>query len=184
MKGDKKLKNTSNIMYKIAKILNIIALPLLVIVMIAGTFLLVYGGLSLAAGTIENSSSATASSSISFSDKLDEETAAVFLLNGIYMLVLGFVLIVFEIVTLVVCTKKHNLIKAGNTEPSPRVFLIVFGALSENIFYILAGIFSLIARAQEANGNTVVENKTETTAEKEVVEGEVVKDEPKKVDAE
>lgn len=178
------MKNTSNIMYKIGKILNIIALPVLVIVMIAGTFLLVYGGLSLAAGAIENSSSSTASSSISFSDKLDEETAAVFLLYGIYMLVLGFGLIVFEIVALVVCTKKHNLIKTGNTEPSPRVFLIVFGALSENIFYILAGIFSLVARSQEASGNTVVENKTETTAEKEVVEGEVVKDEPKKVDAE
>ena len=177
------MKNTSNIMYKIGKILNIIALPVLLIVMIVGTFLLVFGGLSLAAGAVENSSSATGSS-ISFSDKLDEETAAVFMLNGIYMLVLGFVLIVFEIVALVVCTKKHNLIKAGNTEPSPRVFLIVFGALSENIFYILAGIFSLVARSQEANGNTVVENKTETTSEKEVVEGEVAKDEPKKVDAE
>ena len=176
------MKNTSNIMYKIGKIFNIIALPVLVIVMIAGTFLLVYGGLSLAAGAIENSSSSTASSSISFSDKLDEETAAVFLLNGIYMLVLGFGLIVFEIVALVVCTKKHNLIKAGNNEPSPRVFLIVFGALSENIFYILAGIFSLVARSQEGNAataakETVVEAKAEESEVQEVVVEPEKKDE-------
>ena len=176
------MKNTSNIMYKIGKILNIIALPVLLIVMIVGTFLLVFGGLSLAAGAVENSSSATASSSISFSDKLDEETAAVFMLNGIYMLVLGFVLIVFEIVALVVCTKKHNLIKAGNTETSPRVFLIVFGALSENIFYILAGIFSLVARSQEGNAapaakETVVEAKVEEPEVQEVVVEPEKKDE-------
>lgn len=175
------MKNTSNIMYKIGKILNIIALPVLVIVMIVGTFLLVFGGLSLAAGAVENSSSATGSS-ISFSDKLDEETAAVFMLNGIYMLVLGFVLIVFEIVALVVCTKKHNLIKAGNTETSPRVFLIVFGALSENIFYILAGIFSLVARSQEGNAapaakETVVEAKAEEPEVQEVVVEPEKKDE-------
>ena len=177
------MKKTSETMFKIGKIFNIIALPLLVILMIGGTFLLAFGGLSLLATGFENSS-ATASSSISFGDKLDEETATAFLLYGIYMLVFGLFALVFEIVTLVVCSKKHNLIKAGSTEPSPRVFLIVFGALSENIFYILAGIFSLIANAQETKNNNVVENNTEATAEKEVVEGEVVKEESTKADAE
>jgi hypothetical protein len=39
-------------------------------------------------------------------------------------------------------------------EIAPRVFLIVFGVIAGNTFYVLAGIFGLVARSQELNSNS------------------------------
>ena len=45
-------------------------------------------------------------------------------------------------------------------------FLIVFGAISDNIFYILSGIFSLVARSQEANSrNSNTDSNTESNTD-------------------
>lgn len=163
------MKNTSNTMFKIGKIINIILIPLCALLVILGLILAIMG--FLAAVVAERDGG------------VDPGDAASLAGSGLFLIFYFLFLLVFSIVSLIVCGKKHTEIENGSNEIAPRVFLIVFGALGDNIFYILAGIFSLIARSQEANNNTVVENKTEAAPAKEVVEAEVVKDEPKAVEA-
>ena len=155
------MRNTSNTMFKIGKIINIILIPLCAIMVLVG---LILAGLGIAATVLSGTGD------------IPVESAALLLAYGFFFLFYGIFLLVFSIISLAVCSKKHTAIENGDNGVAPRVFLIVFGVLGDNIFYILAGIFSLIARSQEANNNTVVENKAETTTDKEVVEGEVVKE--------
>ncbi len=140
------MKNASQIMYKIGKIINIIVIPLsalLVIIGIVGVVLSAIGG----AVTEDASFAAFAAAS------------------GAYI-GMGIFLLVFSIVSLIICSKKWANIEAGSDEVADRVFLIVFGVLSDNIFYILCGIFSLVARSQESNGSTAkVEDKKDDQAE-------------------
>lgn len=128
------MKNSSNIMFKIGQILNIIAIPLCAIVFILGSILAGAGILGMA-GVID----------------MRGEEAAIAALYGFIFLPYGVFLLVFSIISLVVCSKKHKAIVNGNDAAGPRVALIVLGALGNNIFYILAGIFSLVARSQEEN---------------------------------
>lgn len=133
------MKNASEIMYKIGKIINIVLIPL-------SAFLIILGVILGAMGAV------TASSS---TDLTQEEIQAAIALSssGISMAVVFFFILIFEIVSLIVCTKKKQEIDNGSDEVAPRVFLIVFGVIADNIFYVLAGIFSLVARSQEQNNN-------------------------------
>jgi len=47
----------------------------------------------------------------------------------------------------------------NNKSLSPYIMAIVFGAISENPFYVLAGIFGLIAQSKENNGEAKEEPK-------------------------
>ena len=128
------MKNASEIMYKIGKIINIILIPLSALMLIIGFVALGVAGLGAASGE-ESAAPAVASLAAS---------------SG-FLIGYGIVLLVVSIVSLIICSKKHANIATGSNEVSDRVFLIVFGVVGDNIFYILAGIFSLVARSQEAN---------------------------------
>ena len=128
------MKNASEIMYKIGRIINIIVIPL-------SAFLLVLGIILAAAGTVGAGSANT-----------EEQQAAIAMAaSGGSLIGYGSFLLVTSILSLVICTKKKAEIDNGSNEIAPRVLLIVFGAIAENVFYILAGIFSLVARSQEMN---------------------------------
>lgn len=141
------MKNASQIMYKIGKIINIIVIPLSALLVIIGIVGVVLGAIG----------SAAAEEGASF--------AAFAAASGAYI-GMGIFLLVFSIVSLIICSKKWANIEAGSDEVADRVFLIVFGVLSDNIFYILCGIFSLVARSQDSNGSTAkVEDKKDDQAE-------------------
>jgi hypothetical protein len=130
------MKNASRTMMKIGRIFNIIFIPLFALLAV---ILMIVGLAGIVAGTVDSNQDAVAAGVTSVA-------YAVFFIFAV----------IFNIVALIICTKKNNEIEAGNNEVAPRVFIIVFGALSDNPFYILAGIFSLVARSQEANSNTTV----------------------------
>ena len=130
------MKNASRTMMKVGRIFNIIFIPLFGLLAV---ILFIVGIVGVTAAIVEENAEALAAAYTSIA-------YAVFFIFAL----------IFNIVALIICTKKNNEIEAGNNEVAPRVFLIVFGALSDNPFYILAGIFSLVARSQEANSNTTV----------------------------
>lgn len=169
------MKNTSNIMFKIGKIINIILIPLYAIGILVGLVYAVIGIVGIVASEASDSYSYSSGSGVA-------EGGAMLAGIGIGLAIGLSVLLIFEIISLVVCSKKHKEIEAGNNETAPRIFLIVFGVLGENVFYILAGIFSLVARAQEGNAapaakETVVEAKAEEPEIQEVVVEPETKDE-------
>ena len=130
------MKNASRTMMKIGRIVNIVFIPLFALLAV---ILMIVGIVGVAAAIVEENAEALAAAYTSIA-------YAVFFVFAV----------IFNVVALIICTKKNNEIEAGSNEVAPRVFLIVFGALSDNPFYILAGIFSLVARSQEANSNTTV----------------------------
>lgn len=128
------MKNASEIMYKVGKIINIILIPLSALMLIIGFIALGVAGMGAATGEGE----------------IAPAVASLAASSG-FLIGYGIVLLVVSIVSLIICSKKHANIATGSNEVSDRVFLIVFGVVGDNIFYILAGIFSLVARSQEAN---------------------------------
>lgn len=129
------MKNASEIMHKIGRIFNIIAIPVFAVLIVVGLIMMIVGAAGAAAATTE----------------ADQVAALATVSSGTSMMVTCIIFLVFEIIALVICTKKKAEIDNGSNEVAPRVFLIVFGAISENVFYVLCGIFSLIARSQEQN---------------------------------
>ena len=129
------MKNASETMYKIGRIFNIIAIPVFAVLIVVGLIMIIAGGAGVAVATTE----------------ADQVAALATVSSGTSMMVTCIILLVFEIIAFVICTKKKAEIDNGSNEVSPRVFLIVFGAISDNIFYVLCGIFSLVARSQEQN---------------------------------
>ena len=53
----------------------------------------------------------------------------------------------------IVAGKALNAINDGKNNKTPHIVMIVCGALSQDIFYLLGGIFGLVAEAQENNNN-------------------------------
>ena len=128
------MKVASNTMFKIGRIFNIIAIPVSIILIVVGILLTFVG----------TEGTATAS------NESDEVLAVASLSNGIALAFVFVFMLIFSIISLVICKNKKDEIDQGSNEVAPRVVLIVFGAISDNIFYTLAGIFSLVARSQEA----------------------------------
>ncbi|MBQ7642162.1 MAG: hypothetical protein IJS83_06800 [Acholeplasmatales bacterium] len=126
------MKNASEIMYKIGKIINIIMIPVSVLLIVIGAVLIATTPVSTEMTPEELQKIASASTCIGY---------------GVYFLITS-------VLSIIICPKKHKEIANGNMEIAPRVFLIVFGAIADNIFYVLAGIFSLVARSQELNSNS------------------------------
>lgn len=131
------MKNASETMYKIGKIINIIMIPVSVL-------LLVIGIIGIAVGATQ----AASSSGQAEPEGLAIAAAASTCIGW------GFYFLITSILSIIICPKKHKEIENGSNEVAPRVFLIVFGAIADNIFYVLSGIFSLVARSQELNSNS------------------------------
>ena len=64
---------------------------------------------------------------------------------GIWLLVAGILCLVF------VSKAKKELADENNQNKTPFIITIVFGAIAGNVFYVLAGIFGLIADGQQGN---------------------------------
>ena len=137
------MKNASEIMYKIGKIINIIMIPLSVLFLIIGIAVIASTQVSDTMPSAEADKIAAASTLIGY----------------------GIVFLITSILSIIICPMKHKEIENGSKEVAPRVFIIVFGAIAENIFYVLAGIFSLVARSQELNStpsDTITESSTDS----------------------
>lgn len=120
------MKNAVNVMYVIGKIFNIFSIIFCPIMFIIGALL----------GFSQDSPNA---------DNLELATI------GSCMLFISIPLLIFSIVSLVVCRNRKRLIDQGTKSTSPGIVLIVFGILADNIFYSLAGIFALVLRSQQLN---------------------------------
>lgn len=120
------MKNSANVMYIIGKVFNILSFVFYPIMFIIGLIMMIS------------------------QDAPDAKYHELSIL-GAYMLVLSIPLFILSIISLVVCRNRKRLIDQGTESVSPMVVLIVFGAILNNVFYLLSGIFSLVARNQELN---------------------------------
>ena len=71
----------------------------------------------------------------------------------------------FIIVVICLATNAIKLTETEKENKTPHITMIVFGALSGDVFYLLGGIFGLVAIAQEAE-----ENQPKAEAEPEPAE--------------
>lgn len=126
------MKNASEIMYKIGKIINIVMIPVSVLLLVVGAVLIATTPVSGQMTPEEVEKISSASTCIGY---------------GVYFLITS-------VLSIIICPKKHKEIANGSMEIAPRVFLIVFGVIAGNTFYVLAGIFGLVARSQELNSNS------------------------------
>ena len=119
------MKNTSRTMFNIGNIVNICYIGLGALLALLGTILIIVGAVS--------DDPALVSSAVSC------------LIWGIYLLVAAILCFVF------VGKAKKELADESNRDNKPFIITIVFGAISGNPFYILAGIFGLIAESKQGN---------------------------------
>lgn len=143
------MKNTSNTMYNIGRIFTIVEIILGPIFFLLG---LIFAIIAVA---------------------LPDEAAALagpggtLIGYGIWFIVGGILCLIF------VGKAKRELQDESNKNPTPFILTIVFGAIAGNVFYVLAGIFGLIADSQQG-GN----------AEPKQVEEKPVEEKPEEPKAE
>ena len=65
--------------------------------------------------------------------------------SGAGLITIGIVLFVINLVVLILSKKGIRALNNNTTENAPHIVMIVIGAISQNIFYILGGIFALVA---------------------------------------
>ena len=118
------MKNTSNKMYNIGRIFTIIEIIVGASFIPLGILLLVLQAL------IEDFSFLYSGTLLGY---------------GIWFLVTGILCLVF------VGKAKKELADENNKNKTPFIITIIFGAISGNVFYVLAGIFGLIAEGQQGN---------------------------------
>ena len=121
------MKNASQIMYKIGKIINIVVIVIFAILIVVNIVTLG------AAAAVDG----------------DVEAKAVAIGAAVGGMVTSIIFLALAIVALVVANKAINAIGDGQENRKPHIICIVMGAISENPFYILGGIFGLIAESQE-----------------------------------
>ena len=112
----------SKIMYTIGRIFNIVELVCCALMIIAGVILTALS----AGGTID-------------------EAQVEALGSGIGLLVAGVVSFIIVLVVYFLATKAQKTIGNGTTEKGPHIMMIVVGAISGDLFYLLGGIFGIIA---------------------------------------
>ena len=132
------MKNTSNTMYNIGRIFTIIEIILGPIFFLLGLIFVII------AGAIPEEAAALAG------------PGGTLIGYGIWFIVGGILCLVF------VGKAKRELANEENRNPTPFILTIVFGAIAGNVFYVLAGIFGLIADGQQGNNQPKeVEEKPE-----------------------
>ena len=132
------MKNTSNKMYNIGRIFTIIEIILGACFIPLGILFLVLDAL------IEDFSFLYSGSLLGY---------------GIWMLVTGILCLVF------VGKAKKELQDENRKNMTPFILTIVFGAISGNVFYVLAGIFGIIAESKQNNGGEQPKEVEEKPAE-------------------
>ena len=130
------MRHASEVMYKIGKVFAIVAVVLCAIFVVIGVGFAIAGSIGIASTEPETDSPwfALSIGSLAYS--------AVFIITGSILLILNILALIF-------CSRSNAEIEEGSYEVKPRVLLIVFGALTDSPFFILSGIFSLIARKQD-----------------------------------
>ena len=120
------MKNASRTMFNVGNIFNVIQLILGALFFVIGVICAIIG-----AASDHPEVASTGGSLIGW---------------GIYFLVVAILCFVF------VGKAKRQLQNDDSRNPSPYILTIVFGAIACNPFYVLAGIFGLIANGQNNNG--------------------------------
>ena len=118
---------TSKIMYTIGRIFNIVELVCTALMIVAGIILTALHGNLV-------------------SDEMPEEAA---LGTGLGILIAGIVAFIIVLVVYLLATKAQKSIGNGTTERAPHIMMIVVGAIGGDIFYLLGGIFGLVAESKE-----------------------------------
>ena len=121
------MKNTSNTMYNIGRIFTIVEIILGPIFFLLG---LIFAIIAVA---IPDEAAALAG------------PGGALIGYGIWFIVGGILCLVF------VGKAKRELANEENRNPTPFILTIVFGAIAGNVFYVLAGIFGIIAQSKENN---------------------------------
>lgn len=121
------MQNASNTMYRIGRIFTLIELILGPIFLVIGIIVAIVGGVK------------------------DPQDAAL-ISSGSTLIGWGIYFIIVSILCLIFVSKaQKELADRDNRNPTPFILTIVFGAIAQNPFYVLAGIFGLIADGQQGN---------------------------------
>lgn len=128
------MKKASEIMFKIGNIFTIIYLALGVILFVAGLIGSIGAGVAIAGAPDEGAAAA----------------AAAALGSAIGLIFLGIYFFVTSLICLIVVRKaQRELADESKANRKPFIVTIVVGAIASNYFYVLAGIFGLIAEGQQ-----------------------------------
>ena len=129
------MKRTSEIMFRIGNIFTIIYLILGALLGVIGVIVCIVGGVGMAAAQ---------------GDAQAEAAAAALLGSGGGCIGWGIYFVVTSIVCLVLVKKaQRELENTTTSNKKPFIVTIVCGAIASNVFYVLAGIFGLIAEGQQ-----------------------------------
>ena len=119
------MKNASSTMYRIGNIFTIIELVLGPLFFVIGLILSIIGA-------------------------VQDPVNQALLNSGSTMIGWGVYFIIVSILCLVFVSKaQRELRNRDSRNPTPFILTIVFGAIAQNVFYVLAGIFGLIADSQQ-----------------------------------
>ena len=121
------MKNASNIMYKIGKIFNIVLIVLYAVLIFVGLILAIVGAAGVATET---------------------EGAAETVGSGISMIVWDTFYLAASIVCLILTKKAMAALNDNSSSIKPHIIMIVAGAICNNVFLVLGGIFGIIAEKQ------------------------------------
>ena len=131
------MKNASKTMFNIGNIVTIIYLALGALLFLIGLIMAIVGGAMAAGG---------------------EEAGVGIAASGGTLIGWGLYFLITSIICLIVVGKaKKELADESKSNKKPFIITIVMGAIASNPFYILAGIFGLIAEGQQ--GQQQVEEK-------------------------
>ena len=119
---------TSKIMYTIGRIFNIVAMVCCALLVIVGVIFTAGAG--------------------SFSGDIGMDKSEL-LIMGAAILGSGIGSFIVELVVSLLATKAQKTIGNGTTEKSPHIMMIVIGAIGGDIFYLLGGIFGLVAESRD-----------------------------------
>ena len=119
------MKNTSRIMFNVGNIVTIVYLGLGALLSLIGLIIIIVGAVGG-----EPSVTAAGGSTLGW---------------GIYFIVSSILCLIF------VGKAKRELADESTKNNTPFIITIVFGAIASNPFYVLAGIFGLIAESQQGN---------------------------------
>ena len=123
------MKNTSRIMFNIGNIVTICYLGLGALLSLIGLIVIIIGAVGGDGGTTYAGGKCLGA--------------------GIYFIVTSILCLVF------VGKAKRELADESNRDNKPFIITIVFGAIASNPFYVLAGIFGLIAESQQGQPKEV-----------------------------
>ncbi len=127
------MKKASEIMFKIGNIFTIIYLILGVVLFVVGIISSIVAGVALVGAPDEGAAAAAAA-----------------LGSGIGLAFLGIYFFVTSLICLILVRKAlRELADESKANRKPFIVTIVVGAIASNVFFVLAGIFGLIAEGQQ-----------------------------------